>query len=266
MSKLLEPDRAGIPSSLRAIPQWVCCIAVPRDNGKVSKVPVSAAPNCAGAPASVDKPATWTDFETAWAFYEKNRGRKLRVAGKFGPLSGVGIVLTRDQGLLGVDLDNAFESDKLKAWAHDLLTKTATCTELSPSGQGLRMFTKGTLPPEAPKRVGNIELYCSGRFLTIPGRLLTGECWMLLEYDTAFVISILGKIRFELFKAGKITLRKWWWATGSNGCRNSRNGLKGGRGSVSAKEGEPMRQFLLNTVAGVLAAVIGGLILNNIGP
>ncbi|MDY3811006.1 hypothetical protein [Desulfovibrio porci] len=171
MLKLLEPDRAGIPSSLRAIPQWVCWIAVPRDNGKVSKVPVSAALNCAGAPASVDKPPTWTDFETAWAYYEKNRGQKLKVAGKSGPLSGVGIVLTRELGLMGVDLDNAIENGTLKVWARDLLLRTSTYTEFSPSGCGLRMFTKGTLPPEAPKRVGNIELYCSGRFLTLTGRL-----------------------------------------------------------------------------------------------
>lgn len=171
---MLTPIKDNIPYSLRHIPQWVCWLAVPRDNGKISKIPVSAAPNCPGVPASVDKRATWTNFETAWAYYERNQGRRLRIANKTGTLSGVGIVLTRELGLLGVDLDNAIEGGQMKPWAHDLVTKARTYAEHSPSGRGIRMFTKGTLPWDG-KRTGDIEIYTAGRFLTLTGhRLVQG--------------------------------------------------------------------------------------------
>lgn len=42
-----------------------------------------------------------------------------------------------------------------------------------------------------------------------------------LKEDPAFVRSILGKTRFELFKAGKSHWKKWWWATGSSACPKS---------------------------------------------
>lgn len=168
---MLTPIKDNIPYSLRRIPQWVCWLAVPRDNGKISKVPVSAAPNCSGAPASVDKPASWAKFEMAWAYYERNQGRKFKIANKSGILSGVGIVLTRELELLGVDLDDAIEKGELKTWARDLVTKARTYTEFSPSGGGLRMFTKGTLPWDG-KRTGDIEIYTAGRFLTVTGRRL----------------------------------------------------------------------------------------------
>jgi putative DNA primase/helicase len=46
-------------------------------------------------------------------------------------------------------------------------------TEFSPSGEGVRIFVRGSLPSGiAGKKRGNIEAYSSGRYLTVTGHRL----------------------------------------------------------------------------------------------
>jgi primase-polymerase (primpol)-like protein len=49
-----------------------------------------------------------------------------------------------------------------------------TYTEVSPSGTGLRMFAFGTIPKALKRSAQGLELYKTGRFLTITGRHVEG--------------------------------------------------------------------------------------------
>src|SRR5437899_890690 len=68
-------------------------------------------------------------------------------------------------------------------------------TELSPSRRGVRSFVEGVLPAGCRNRVGDIEAYSAGRFLTITGDTLPdrplavtdaagGLAWLVAEHLT----------------------------------------------------------------------------------
>lgn len=63
------------------------------------------------------------------------------------------------------------ENGKLTKEAEDIVEALDSYTEISPSGKGLHIFCKGTLPP-GRLRKGNIEMYSSDRFFTV-----TGDVW-----------------------------------------------------------------------------------------
>ena len=46
--------------------------------------------------------------------------------------------------------------------------------EVSPSGKGIRIFVKGTLPEDG-RKVGKVEMYQNKRYLTVTGRPLPGR-------------------------------------------------------------------------------------------
>ena len=88
--------------------------------------------------------------------------------------TGIGILLT-DNGLIGIDIDNRREllgnRPELVAWIADVIA-SGTYIEQSPSGNGLRIFVKGTLPQGCNNKRGNLEIYDNLRFLTITGHLV----------------------------------------------------------------------------------------------
>jgi hypothetical protein len=127
---------------------------------KPAKVPVNPR---TGTRASVVDPESWGDHQTA-----------IKAVDRYG-LQGLGIVLTRQAGLTGVDLDDARDPDSgsLDRWANLILDRLAgTYAELSPSGRGVHIFVEGVLPPGSRKRVGDVEAYCDRRFLTVTGAVL----------------------------------------------------------------------------------------------
>jgi len=88
--------------------------------------------------------------------------------------TGIGILLTGNE-LIGIDIDNRRElllnRPELVAWIDDVIA-SGTYIEQSPSGNGLRIFVKGTLPQGCNNKRGNLEIYDNLRFLTITGHLV----------------------------------------------------------------------------------------------
>jgi len=111
-----------------------------------------------GRLASTTDPSTWTTFEEAAAFCAREN------------YSGVGYVLAADDPYVGVDLDGCRnpESGRIDAWARSIMKRLDSYTEISPSGTGVRIFIRGTLPAHG-RRKGKIEIYSQARFLTITG-------------------------------------------------------------------------------------------------
>jgi putative DNA primase/helicase len=152
----------GIPETLRALPRWVGW-RYELAKGKWTKTPVNV---WTGNHASSTDPGTWATFEQARAAYRS------------GGLDGIGIVLAQDgdgPALVGIDLDHCRDprTGELQPWAQEIISGLDTYAEVTPSSCGVRAFVIGNLPPGRRKR-GNVEVYSTGRYLTVTGHRLDG--------------------------------------------------------------------------------------------
>jgi hypothetical protein len=138
---VLAPDVNKIPENFRAIPAWVGwrMVWVERKNekpGRWTKVPIDIR---TGGLAEADNPATWIDFQTAVANYQR--------------LGCDGIGLCRTGDLVFVDLDGCLDADggvlSCFSWAAKILAvlKGRAYVEISPSGRGIHAICRGKLPP-----------------------------------------------------------------------------------------------------------------------
>ena len=157
LSIYVDHDPTKIPDEIKAIPRWVCFNPTIRD-GKVTKPPIDPK---TGNAAKVNDPSTWTTFEVAEVHAKENK-------------RGIGIVLDGSDDLVGIDLDHCVttnESGKpqIEQRGIDIAKLLKSYTEISPSGTGLRILCRGTLPP-GKNRVGNVEAYSSGRYVTVTGK------------------------------------------------------------------------------------------------
>lgn len=181
----LHPENRSfdtIPADLRALPQWVCWKYEDRD-GKPTKTPYQIS----GALAKVNDPATWTDFDTVTATYHR------------GGFSGIGIVLTEKDNLVGVDLDKCLDpaTGELDPEAAAIAKELPTYCEVSPSGRGLRLFGFGKLP-QGGRRKGKFEFYETRRYLTVTGNRFNGHA------ELAEITPQLAAIHAKIFgKASK---------------------------------------------------------------
>ncbi len=150
-----------IPDMLKTIPQFVVWRYECRDGDKPTKVPYSP---LTIKHAAVNNPYTWSSFSAAM------QHRNIDPA-----TWGIGVVITPATGLVGLDLDHCLEpfSGDLLPWATEIVTAINSYTEISPSGEGLRIWVKGTLPAGRRRKDG-LEMYDSGRYLTVTGAHLEG--------------------------------------------------------------------------------------------
>ncbi len=149
------------PDQLAAFPQWVGYrkVWVP-ERGKYTKKPVRPAD---GSPGSSTDSTTWATFHEA-----------LEATERLG-LDGVGFVLTESDPFTVIDLDGCRnpETGEIEDWAWEIVQRFNTFTEISPSGTGLHIVTSGRLPVSG-RRKGPIEVYYSGRYVTVTGKALEG--------------------------------------------------------------------------------------------
>ena len=147
----------SIPDELKKSVRWVNWRMVER-NGKFTKVPINPAN---GQPASCADSATWGTYEQAVERFKR------------GGADGIGFQL--GAGCIGVDLDKCrdMKSGVVEHWANEIVSRLNSYTEISPSGEGLHIIAKGSLPP-GRRRKGKVEMYCEGRFFTITGRYVEG--------------------------------------------------------------------------------------------
>lgn len=146
----------GTSPELKAVQQWVCWKAVSNGN-RVEKIPICPT---TGGPASSTNPDTWGNFEVAVTTAKANDW-------------GIGFVFTKGAEIVGVDLDKCrdVETGILDSWAQDIVNRLQTYTEVSPSGRGVHLYARGTLPG-GKRRKGQIEAYESARFFTVTGNHL----------------------------------------------------------------------------------------------
>lgn len=147
-----------VPAELKALRQWVVWKEEKRD-GKPTKVPYQISDNHAQA----NNPETWTDFNA--------------VIQRSGHFAGVGFVFRDSDPYCGIDLDNCMDEDgNIKSWAQPIVErlKSVGYGEVSPSGKGLKFWTRASLPVNTSHRRsiddGKIEIYDHSRYFTVTGK------------------------------------------------------------------------------------------------
>jgi putative DNA primase/helicase len=175
------------PGELRTIDQFVCWLEENRD-GDVTKVPYSVY----GGRASSTNPKTWAPFEAAIT-YAKERA-----------MSGIGFVFTEDDPFAGIDIDKCrnIETGDIEPWARKIVAAFDSYTEVSPSGTGLHIFVKATLPGPN-NRKGPLEMYESSRYFTLTGEHLGGTPTEIHERQD--VLERLYRHVFKIEKASSAT-------------------------------------------------------------
>ena len=157
----------NIPMELKRIPRWVLWSHTEvgnEGNKRWSKLPVQAN----GQSASSTNPATWADFLTVQAAYQNNPTR----------FSGVGFVFSEDDNLVGIDLDDCYDAD-LQSFTNAAMQQLATSVngymEVSPSGTGVKIFTRSDFKTAHVDHSIGFEAYPHGRYFTVTGNIISGS-------------------------------------------------------------------------------------------
>lgn len=145
----------NIPEELKQWPQWVLWRYKTLDNGKNTKVPYS--PVRLGHPASVSDPSTWGTFEHALTVLRHESSN----------YAGLGFVLTEQDPFAFIDLDDCEGDGDLAKFQVSVFESFRSYAERSPSGKGLHIVVKGSVP--VGRKQNKVEIYSSLRFMTVTG-------------------------------------------------------------------------------------------------
>lgn len=139
----------NIPEDIKKLPQWVCTKGdskIPR----IAKVDV---------PASSTDPDTWEDFDVA------------RESVEHGCHDYVGFVFN-DNGIVGIDIDDAYEDGFMSEMAADIIGRCQSYTEKSKSGTGIHILLYGSLPFKGKNNLKGVEIYKTARYFILTGDTL----------------------------------------------------------------------------------------------
>jgi len=126
----------------------------------------------------VDNPSTWSSFETALAATRNGFG-----------FVGVGYISSGDDGLCGIDFDDCFDlGGALKPGIAAIVKRLNSYTENSPSGRGLHVIVKGTLPRGIATK--GVEIYPDGVSARLAALRFCGGCASLAEPPPASTRSM----------------------------------------------------------------------------
>jgi len=156
----IQVSSEKIPEALQHRDQWVCW-RYETHGGKEKKVPLNPE---SLSNASTNDSTTWSSFRQA----------KSRLAGE--NVDGVGFVFTSDDPYVGVDLDDCRDpqTGRLTDQAGQIVEDLDSYTEVSPSREGLHTILQAGLP-QGRKHGDGIEVYDTGRYFTVTGRLHEGS-------------------------------------------------------------------------------------------
>ena len=156
----------NIPIELKRIPRWVLWRLLEKGEGEHTtwaKVPSQTS----GMPASSTNPETWADFISVQDAYQSNPEK----------FAGIGFVFTAEDNLVGIDLDDCYDLTVgfTNAAMQQLASSIEGYMEVSPSGTGVKIFTRADhFASHADHSIG-FEAYATGRYFTVTGHHLSGS-------------------------------------------------------------------------------------------
>jgi hypothetical protein len=179
-----------IPDALKAQPQWVVWKYTwnpnkKRKDGSGEHGDWDKPLYCArtGRRASTTDPGAWTSYDNALAAYRASSW------------DGIGVVLTQELGIVGIDLDRCRDAQTgaVEQWAQTIIDAAGSYTEVSPSSTGIRIIAFAAKPTGRCRKDG-VEMYVTGRYLTITGHHLEGTETRVLRRPNA-----IARLHRELF-------------------------------------------------------------------
>jgi hypothetical protein len=164
------PQWDNLPAACRILPNWVLWKKVWKEKDqRWTKIPYDQY----NRPASSTASHTWCHLEEAKKALEGGIGQ------------GVGFVFTRKAGITGVDLDHCRDpsTGEIDTWAQAIIAQLGSYAEISPSGAGVHILVKGSLPEgvDGKKKLlkgdgyrpdAAVEIYSAGRYFTCTGQRL----------------------------------------------------------------------------------------------
>lgn len=164
--RALELKPSNVPDTLTDRDRWVCWrYTWKADREEWTKLPIDCS---TGTAASSTDEATWSSFGNAVAYHDRGDS----------DTDGIGYVVGDEDLIVGIDLDDVIDDNgNLEPWAEDAVQNVPTYWERSPSDTGLRSFGVGLLPDggtraDVDDATGHIEMYETGRYLTVTGHRL----------------------------------------------------------------------------------------------
>ncbi len=169
----------NVPAEMREYAQWVCY----RMEGlgkKKTKIPYCPQ---TGRPASVKNPGQWTTYDAAISCL---------VTGEY---HGIGFVLTHNDPFFFIDLDD-IECEDARQRQIEIAKDFDTFQERSPSGMGLHIIGKGSVPSGRRVSKLGIEVYSNERYMTVTGDVFDGKTEIKLEQAKVSLLwEVLGSNR-----------------------------------------------------------------------
>jgi putative DNA primase/helicase len=139
-------------NDLKGLPQWVCY--------DQSKKPINPS---TGYGADCNDPTSWGTYDQA------------RLAWKRNGYPGLGFEFVKEQELTGIDLDKCVIDGEISDFAQGILNRLNSYAEYSPSGTGIHIWVRGSIPANLKASDGPaIEMYDRARYFTVTGKRVSG--------------------------------------------------------------------------------------------
>jgi len=144
-----------IPQALQAVNNW-CAWKMECVKGRITKIPYQAN----GQRASSTNRNTWSAYDTITELLAMDN-----------QYAGYGFMVT--DGIVFIDCDHCINADgSIDERGKDILSAFPdSFAEISQSGTGIHILTRGTIPRSFHNQKHGVEMYASGRFCA-----LTGDC------------------------------------------------------------------------------------------
>jgi len=159
--QVLPVKPESIPQELKSICRWVVWKLEGHTKKNGEEVWKKVPHQVNGRLAQVTNPKHWSTYEDAFDAYLMEG------------YEGIGIAFDGSDGIHGIDLDDCVENGQLSGLAQNLLDRVDGYAETSPSGTGIKLFTKSNLAINGKK--GNVEVYKESRYFTVTGHKLNGH-------------------------------------------------------------------------------------------
>nr|BDD44141.1 hypothetical protein 13 [bacterium] len=154
---MIKTDFKNIPEELKQYAQFVVWRRVEKEPGKWAKIPYDPKTDKA---ASTINPEHWGNYNDAIDAY------------LFGEYDGIGFVFSTSDPFVGVDLDHCVEDAGLDADAARVVRDFKSYAEISPSGTGVHVIARGSIPRGRINKKEGREVYDTGRFFTLTGAII----------------------------------------------------------------------------------------------
>ena len=150
------------PESLKRFPVWTLWRLEQSEKNRLTKVPYS--PNYDGR-ASSTNPSTWGTFDQAV--------HKLNSHPNY--YNGISLIISKEYGLVFIDIDHCIDDDGvMNEVASDIVGSfhKPQYMEISQSGTGIHIITKGSIPKNFKNSGNGVEMYSDKRFCALTGNII----------------------------------------------------------------------------------------------